>query len=37
VVVVDDGALVVDGLIGFGVAGFGELHFLYAVVGLDAP
>ncbi len=31
VVVVDDGGFVVDGLVGFGVAGFGELHLLHAV------
>lgn len=34
--VVEDGGLVVDGLVGLGVAGFGELHLLHAVVlGLE--
>ena len=31
--VVEDGGFVVDGLVGLGVAGFGELHLLHAVIG----
>ncbi len=34
--VVEDGGFVVDGLVGLGVAGFGELHLLHALVlGLE--